>query len=234
MWCLFVSIGQRCLDYGARVRSVDGTLGSFVLKQPLVPSVRALHEAAQGEAVGYSVKVSGIDCGIVTFVDGAGGGAGGASGMSFVHANHRTSIAAYPGTSCTCGKPQCTGMPCKHADALRIKLTSLEVRCGVRCGVCCCQCQCFYIMIPRYFHPLLLPTMTFHVCDAQVSELATFDPRFLVATMRTLYLTNIQRSCVVSNTELRSSKADHLLPPTWQLELIADAVAKVPSHFVQP
>ena len=115
---------------------------------------------------------------------------------------------------------------------VRIKLTSLEVRCGVRCGVCCCQFQCFY-MIPRYFHPLLLPTMTFHVCDAQVSELATFDPRFLVATMRTLYLTNIQRSCVVSNTELRSSKADHLLPPTWQLELIADAVAKVPSHFVQ-
>ena len=117
---LFCSVGERCLFWGARLLDVSGrprASRDFSYPHQLAPAARARFMAACGQSVYYKATANGVDRGTVEFT-----GDGHAAGESSVEFAHRAHVVRLPHDehplSCTCGRPDCSGEPCKHVPPL--------------------------------------------------------------------------------------------------------------------
>lgn len=101
------------LDVSGRPRASR----DFSYPHQLAPAARARFMAACGQSVYYKATANGVDRGTVEFT-----GDGHAAGESSVEFTHRAHVVRLPHDehplSCTCGRPDCSGEPCKHVPPL--------------------------------------------------------------------------------------------------------------------
>ena len=159
--------------------------------------------AACGQSVYCKATANGVDRGTVEFT-----GDGHAAGESSVEFTHRAHVVRLPHDehplSCTCGRPDCSGEPCKHVPPLfsiLAKAGTLEVSTK--------YCLLGSCVVPSCFK---WPT----VCDClhQVSELELFHPLYHSATLRRLYV-DIMRGGGRGGNDLHSGlRQGRLASPT--------------------